>query len=477
MKRHLLKEGDLARAFPRVHFIGIGGSGMSGIAEVMVTLGYQVSGSDQSDSQATRRLQAMGATVFKGHDAGHIAGADVVVVSSAIKADNPERLAAREKRIPIVPRAEMLAELMRFKRGIAIAGTHGKTTTTSLTASVLREGGMDPTFVIGGQLLSAGANAQLGSGQWLVAEADESDGSFLRLNPLVAVVTNIEADHLENYGGDFNRVRQAFSEFLHRLPFYGLAVLCIEDDEVRALADEMPRHCLTYGFRDAADVRASDVRQLGGRMHFILHLPDGTAQAVALNMPGRHNVLNALAAASVAWQLGVAPAAIAKALGEFQGVGRRFNLKGELALKQGSALLVDDYGHHPSELAAVFAAARGGWPERRLVVAFQPHRYSRTRDLFDEFSAVLSEADAVVLTEVYAAGEAPILGADAKSLARAIRARGRLDPVVAGPAKALPQILGDVLQDGDLLLMMGAGDIGAVANELAASGLMLEHKA
>ena len=476
MKRRLLKDGDLARAFPRVHFIGIGGSGMSGIAEVMVTLGYQVSGSDQSESRATKRLQDMGATVFKGHAAEQIEGADVVVVSSAIKSDNPEHRAAREKRIPIVPRAEMLAELMRFKRGIAIAGTHGKTTTTSLTASVLREGGMDPTFVIGGQLLSAGANAQLGSGQWLVAEADESDGSFLRLNPLVAVVTNIEADHLENYGGDFNRVKQAFSEFLHRLPFYGLAVLCIEDDEVRALADEMPRHCLTYGFREAAEVRATDVRQIGGQMHFNLHLPDGVNQAVALNMPGKHNVLNALAAAAIAWQLGVAPEAIAKALSEFQGVGRRFNIKGELALKQGTALLVDDYGHHPSELAAVFAAARGGWPEKRLVVAFQPHRYSRTRDLFDEFTAVLSEADAVVLTDVYAAGEAPILGADAKSLARAIRARGRLDPVVAGPAKALPQILGDVLQDGDLLLVMGAGDIGAVANELAVSGLQVEHK-
>jgi UDP-N-acetylmuramate--alanine ligase len=291
------------------------------------------------------------------------------------------------------------------------------------------------------------------------------------------VVTNIEADHLENYGGDFNRVKQAFSEFLHRLPFYGLAVLCIEDDEVRALADEMPRHCLTYGFREAAEVRATEVRQIGGQMHFNLHLPDGVNQAVALNMPGKHNVLNALAAAAIAWQLGVAPEAIAKALSEFQGVGRRFNIKGELALKQGTALLVDDYGHHPSELAAVFAAARGGWPEKRLVVAFQPHRYSRTRDLFDEFTAVLSEADAVVLTDVYAAGETPILGADAKSLARAIRARGRLDPVVAGPAKALPQILGDVLQDGDLLLVMGAGDIGAVANELAVSGLQLEHKA
>lgn len=477
MKRHLLKEGDLARAFPRVHFIGIGGSGMSGIAEVMVTLGYQVSGSDQSDSQATRRLRDMGASVFLGHAAENIAGADVVVVSSAIKADNPERIAAREARIPVVPRAEMLAELMRFKRGIAIAGTHGKTTTTSLTASVLREGGMDPTFVIGGQLLSAGANAELGSGQWLVAEADESDGSFLRLNPLIAVVTNIEADHLENYGGDFNRVKQAFSEFLHRLPFYGLAVLCIEDPEVRALAEEMPRHCVTYGFMDSADVRASDVTQVAGQMHFTLHLPEGVTQAVALNMPGNHNVLNALAAAAIAWQLGVAPAAIAKALSEFQGVGRRFNIKGTLALPQGSALMVDDYGHHPSELAAVFSAARGGWPDKRLVVAFQPHRYSRTRDLFDEFSAVLSSADVVVLTDVYAAGEAPILGADAKSLARSIRSRGRIDPVVAGPARDLPQVLGGVLKDGDLLLMMGAGDIGAVAAVLANKGLDVEHKA
>lgn len=476
MKRHLLREDDLARAFPRVHFIGIGGSGMSGIAEVMVTLGYQVSGSDQNESPTTHRLQAMGAAVFKGHAAAHIEGADVVVVSSAIKADNPERLAARSLRIPIVPRAEMLAELMRFKRGIAIAGTHGKTTTTSLTASVLREGGMDPTFVIGGQLLSAGANAQLGQGQWLVAEADESDGSFLRLNPLIAVVTNIEADHLENYGGDFNRVKQAFSEFLHRLPFYGLAVLCIEDAEVRALAEEMPRHCITYGFSADADVYASEVEQVAGRMHFNLHLPDANSQQVELNLPGRHNVLNALAAAAIAWQLGVARTDIAAALQKFEGIGRRFNIKGELALHQGSALLVDDYGHHPTELAAVFEAARGGWPDRRLVVAFQPHRYSRTRDLFDEFSTVLSSADAVVLTDVYAAGESPIQGADSKSLARAIRARGRLDPVLVGAAKELCDVLGDVLHDGDLLLMMGAGDIGAVSGQLAVHGLNLESK-
>jgi UDP-N-acetylmuramate--alanine ligase len=475
MKRHLLREGDLARAFPRVHFIGIGGSGMSGIAEVMVTLGYQVSGSDQNESQATIRLQDMGAKIFKGHAASHIDGADVVVLSSAIKADNPERLAAREQRIPIVPRAEMLAELMRFKRGIAIAGTHGKTTTTSLTASVLREGGMDPTFVIGGQLLSAGANAQLGTGQWLVAEADESDGSFLRLNPLIAVVTNIEADHLENYGGDFNRVKQAFSEFIHRLPFYGLAVLCIEDAEVRELLNDMPRHCITYGFVAEADVRASDVKQVAGQMHFTMHLPDGKTQAVTLNLPGHHNVLNALAAASIAWQLGVTREHIASALQKFEGIGRRFNIKGELALRKGKALLVDDYGHHPSELAAVFDAARGGWPDKRLVVAFQPHRFSRTRDLFDEFTAVLSTVDAVVLTDVYAAGEAPVLGADAKSLARSIRARGRLDPVVVGAAQELRSVLADVLVDGDLLLVMGAGDIGAVCNDLARHGLILEQ--
>jgi UDP-N-acetylmuramate--alanine ligase len=474
MRRRLQESGDLARAFPRVHFIGIGGAGMSGIAEVMVTLGYQVSGSDQSDSPATRRLAQMGATVHRGHGAGNINGADVVVISSAIKSDNPELAAAHAQRIPVVPRAEMLAELMRFKRGIAIAGTHGKTTTTSLTASVLFEGKLDPTFVIGGQLLSAGANAKLGSGQWLVAEADESDGSFLRLNPLIAVVTNIDADHLENYGGDFNRVKAAFSEFLHRLPFYGLAVLCIDDAEVALLADSTPRHVMSYGFNERADVRASDVQQLGGAMRFRLHLPESTPVTVTLNLPGRHNVLNALAAAAIGWQLGVSADAIGHALENFQGIGRRFNIKGELAFENatggGKVLLVDDYGHHPRELEAVFAAARGGWPERRLVVAFQPHRYSRTRDLLDDFAAVLSSCDAVVLTEVYAAGEAPIAGADAKSLARAIRSRGRIDPVLVNTARDLPGVLPDVLHDGDLLLIMGAGDIGAVAGEIAAKG-------
>ncbi len=477
IRRRLQDTGDLARAFPRVHFIGIGGVGMSGIAEVLVTLGYQVSGSDQNDSAATRRLLALGAAIHRGHAAGNIAGADVVVVSSAIRADNPELVAARAERIPVVPRAEMLAELMRFKRGIAIAGTHGKTTTTSLVASVLSEGGLDPTFVIGGQLLSAGANARLGGGQWLVAEADESDGSFLRLNPLVAVVTNIDADHLENYGGDFERVKAAFNEFLHRLPFYGLAVLCVDDAEVAALAAETPRHLVTYGIDQPADVFARDVRQDGACMRFTLHLPESAPQVVTLNLPGRHNVLNALAAAAIGWQLGVAPAAIASALEKFQGIGRRFNLKGELDFGRGKALLVDDYGHHPKELEAVFAAARGGWPQRRLVVAFQPHRYSRTRDLFDDFAAVLSSADAVLLTDVYPAGEAPIAGADAKSLARAIRARGRIDPVLAGGARELPRVLADVLHDGDLLLVMGAGDIGHVAAELALHGLNGEPQA
>jgi UDP-N-acetylmuramate--alanine ligase len=468
----LRASGDLARAFPRVHFIGIGGAGMSGIAEVMATLGYQVSGSDLGDTPVTRRLAKLGALVHRGHRADHVNNADVVVVSSAIKKDNPELAAAVAQRIPVVPRAEMLAELMRFKRGIAIAGTHGKTTTTSLTASVLWEGGLDPTFVIGGQLLSAGANAKLGSGQWLVAEADESDGSFLRLNPLVAVVTNIDADHLENYGGDFNRVKSAFADFLHGLPFYGLAVLCVEDAEVRALAEDTHRHVLRYGFREDADVRATNVRQDGGAMKFDLHLPlEDAPVAVTLNLPGMHNVLNALAAASIGWQLGVDVVAIGHALEKFHGVGRRFNLKGELEFKPGAkALVVDDYGHHPRELEAVFAAARGGWPDRRLVVAFQPHRYSRTRDHLDEFAAVLSTCDAVVLTDVYAAGEQPIAGADTKALARAIRSRGRIDPVLVGAAKELPTVLPDVLHDGDLLLLMGAGDIGAVANDIGANG-------
>ena len=474
--RRLLASRDLARtrldgAATRVHFVGIGGVGMSGIAEVLCTLGCTVSGSDNADNAVTRRLASLGATIHRGHAPGNVHGADCVVASSAIKRDNPELAEARARRIPVVPRAEMLAELMRFRRGIAVAGTHGKTTTTSLLASVLGEGGLDPTFVIGGKLLAAGANARLGGGDWLVAEADESDGSFLRLNPLVAIVTNIDADHLENYGGDFANVQAAFAEFLHRLPFYGLAVLCIDDPEVAALAAGTPRHVMTYGFDPGADVRAEDVRQDGACMRFVLCLPGDSRTPVELALPGRHNVLNALAAAAVGWQLGIAADSIAQALQKFAGIGRRFNLLARLTTAKGATVqLVDDYGHHPKELEAVFAAARGGWPERRLVVAFQPHRYSRTRDLFDDFAGVLSGVDALVLTEVYPAGEQPIAGADAKSLARAIRARGRIDPVVVGSAGELAAVLPDVLHDGDLLLLMGAGDIGHAAQQLAASG-------
>lgn len=475
-----LGKSEVAKYFPRVHFVGVGGTGMSGIAEVMCTLGYQVSGSDLADNAVTRRLASLGVTVHRGHAAANVLGADCVVVSSAIKADNPELLEARAQRIPVVPRAEMLAELMRFKRGIAVAGTHGKTTTTSLTASVLAEGGIDPTFVIGGQLLAAGANAKLGDGQWLVAEADESDGSFLRLNPQMAIVTNIDADHLENYGGEFANVQAAFAEFLHRLPFYGLAILCIDDAEVAQLAKDSPRHVMSYGFSEEADVRAEDVSQTGARMRFTMSLPDGSRTPVTLALPGRHNVQNALAAACVGWQLGIEPAVIARALEGFAGIGRRFNLLSQTPLPEkegrtgGLVTVVDDYGHHPKELEAVFAAARGGWPDKRLVIAFQPHRYSRTRDMFDEFAAVLSTVDALVLTEVYPAGEAPIAGADAKSLARAIRARGRIDPVVVGSAAELPGVLGDVLEDGDLLLLMGAGDIGQSAQQIASQGFTRE---
>ncbi|MGH8213944.1 MAG: UDP-N-acetylmuramate--L-alanine ligase [Rhodanobacteraceae bacterium] len=468
--RPLPAHGDIMQAFRRVHFIGIGGAGMSGIAEVLHTLGYAVSGSDVHVSPVTERLRKMGIDVATGHDARNVDSADAVVTSSAIKRDNPELAAARERRIPVVPRAEMLGELMRFRRGIAVAGTHGKTTTTSLVASVLAESGYDPTFVIGGQLLSAGAHARLGAGEYLVAEADESDGSFLLLSPVIAVITNIDADHLENYHGDFAEVKKAFSDFLHRLPFYGLAVLCVDDGEVAQLARTTPRNVLTYAIGSDADVHASNVRAQGATMRFDLRLPDGAVQPVTLNLPGRHNVLNALAASAIGWQLGVEPKAIAHALETFQGVGRRFNRRGEVALDRGRALLVDDYAHHPRELAAVFEAARGGWPERRLVVAFQPHRYTRTRDLLDDFAAVLSEADVLVLTEVYPAGEAMIANADGRALARAVRARGKVDPVFVEHPRELGETLPALLRDGDLVLLLGAGDIGAAAADLAGRG-------
>jgi UDP-N-acetylmuramate--alanine ligase len=445
---------------------------MSGIAEVLHNLGYAVSGSDKSNSPTAQRLAALGIDVRIGHEAAHVGDADVVVTSSAIRQDNPELVAARAARIPVIPRAEMLGELMRFRRGIAIAGTHGKTTTTSLVASVLAEANYDPTFVIGGQLNAAGANARLGTGQYLVAEADESDGSFLLLSPVIAAVTNIDADHLENYGGDFAQVKKAFADFLHRLPFYGLAVLCVDDEEVAKLARDTTRRVMTYGIATPdADVRAANVRQDGFQMRFDLQLP-GRAEPlpVTLNLPGRHNVLNALAAATIGWQLGVEAAAIARALENFQGVGRRFHRRGEIALEQGSALLIDDYGHHPRELAAVFAAARGGWPQRRLVVGFQPHRYSRTRDLMDDFANVLAEADVLVLTEVYPAGEAPIAGADGRALARAVRARGKVDPVLIEHPRDFKDTLPTLLRDGDLLLLCGAGDIGTAAVELAQAG-------
>jgi UDP-N-acetylmuramate--alanine ligase len=479
--RHVPNRADAAPArvasdwmradFRRVHFVGIGGAGMSGIAEVLHNLGYEVSGSDKSESAVTRRLAGLGIKVYNGHAAENVASANALVVSGAIRADNPELMAARERRVPVVPRAEMLGELMRFRRGIAVAGTHGKTTTTSLIASVLAEGGLDPTFVIGGQLLAAGTHARLGTGEYLVAEADESDGSFLLLNPVIAIVTNIDADHLENYGGDYALVKKAFADFLHRLPFYGLAVLCTDDTEVAELARSTTRRVITYSVHGSADVHASDMRQEGARMHFSLHLPDrATALPVTLNLPGVHNVQNALAAAAIGWQLGVSADAIARALVEFQGVGRRFQIRGEITLDLGSALLVDDYGHHPRELAAVFEAARRGWPERRLVIAFQPHRYTRTRDLLDDFANVLADADVLVLTEVYPAGEAPIAGADGHALARAVRARGKVDPVLIEHPRELAETLTSLLRDGDLLLLMGAGDIGAAASDLAAAG-------
>ena len=458
--------------FARVHFVGIGGAGMSGIAEVLHNLGYTVSGSDRADSATTRRLAGLGIQIHKDHAAANVADVDVLVTSSAIKPDNAEVVAANERRVPIVPRAEMLGELMRFRRGIAVAGTHGKTTTTSLVASVLAEGGLDPTFVIGGQLLAAGTHARLGTGDYLVAEADESDGSFLLLNPVIAIVTNIDADHLENYHGDYALMKKAFADFLHRLPFYGLAVLCADDAEVVELMRGSPRRALTYGLGEGVDVRATQVQQDGARMRFNLHLPgpSGESIPVILNLPGVHNVRNALAAAAVGWQLGIGTEAIVRALGEFQGVGRRFQLRGDIALDHGNVMLIDDYGHHPRELAAVFAAARGGWPQHRLAVVFQPHRYTRTRDLLDDFANVLAEVDVLVLTEIYPAGEAPIAGADGRALARAVRARGKVDPVLIEHPREIPAALPALLADGDLLLLLGAGDIGAAANALAAAG-------
>lgn len=450
----------------RVHFVGIGGVGMCGIAEVLHNLEFSVSGSDSVENANTRRLADLGIHVAIGHDAAHIAGADVVVISSAVKDSNPEVQAARATKIPVIPRAEMLAELMRLQHGIAIAGTHGKTTTTSLTASVLAQGGLDPTFVIGGRLNSAGTNARLGRGEYLVAEADESDASFLHLQPFMAVVTNIDADHMETYGGDFNRLKQAFVDFLHNLPFYGLAILCTDDANVREILPLIHKPVRTYGTREDADVRAIDITQDGMHMHFNVDIGKGsTPISIVLNQPGRHNVLNALAAITVAIELNVSEAAIREGLASFGGIGRRFQVNGRVTVAKGDVLLVDDYGHHPSELAATIQAAREGWPQRRLVVAFQPHRYTRTRDLIDDFSAVLSACDILFITEVYAAGETPISGADGRALCRSIRARGG-NPVFVEDVNELPALLKDSLRANDLLLTLGAGNIGQVAMTL-----------
>ena len=451
----------------RVHFVGIGGSGMSGIAEVLLNLGYEISGSDLSTNATTQRLAGLGVKVFKGHVADQITGADAVVVSTAVKADNPEVMAAREKHIPVVPRALMLAELMRLKQGIAIAGTHGKTTTTSLAASVLAEGGLDPTFVIGGRLNSAGANARLGAGEFIVVEADESDASFLHLQPVLAVVTNIDADHMETYGHSMDKLKQAFVDFVHRLPFYGMAVLCQDDANIRDIIPKITKPITTYGLSPEAQIRAVDIQHSGGQMRFrVVRSGSDSAAAdlrVTLNLPGLHNVLNALAAIAVGMEVGVPDERIVKALAEFKGVGRRFQRHGEIALAGGGRFTrIDDYGHHPVEMAATLAAVRGAFPGRRLVLAFQPHRYTRTRDCFEDFVKVMGQADAVLLAEVYAAGEAPVVAADGRALARALRVAGKLEPVFVDDITTMAAAAVANAQPGDVLLCMGAGSISAV---------------
>jgi len=455
----------------QVHFVGIGGAGMSGIAEVLLNLGYAVSGSDLGESNATRRLVGAGAQVRIGHAAEHVRDADVVVISSAVKADNPEVIAARARHVPVVPRALMLAELMRLKQGIAVAGTHGKTTTTSLVASILAEGGLDPTFVIGGRLESAGAHARLGAGEFIVAEADESDASFLHLQPVISVVTNIDADHMETYDHSMDKLKQAFVDFVERLPFYGVAVLCSDDANVRAIMPRLTKTVVTYGIAEGAQVRAHAVAAAAGQMRCRVlrnngkRLPD---LDITLNLAGVHNVQNALAAIAVGMEVGVADEKIVKALADFKGVGRRFQRYGVIPLAGGGAFnLIDDYGHHPVEMAATIAAARGAFPGRRLVLAFQPHRYTRTRDCFEDFARVLSSVDALLLTEVYAAGEAPIVAADGRALARAVRVLGKVEPVFVEQVADLPEAIRSIVRDGDVVLAMGAGSIGSVAGRLA----------
>ena len=470
----------MKHAIKRIHFIGLGGAGMSGIAEVLYNLGYGISGSDLSDSSTLQRLAGLGIKTFVGHCASNLVDVDVVVTSTAVQADNPEVLAAREKHIPVVPRALMLAELMRFKQGIAIAGTHGKTTTTSLVACMLAEGGLDPTFVIGGRLNSAGANAKLGSGDYIVVEADESDASFLNLLPVMAVVTNIDADHMETYGQNFGNLKKAFVDFLHRMPFYGTAILCTDDPVVREIVPEMSCPITSYGFREDAQVRAINVRAVGAQMHFTAQRRNGVKLPnldIVLNLAGEHNVLNALAAIAIAVELNVSDAAVQKALADFRGVGRRFQSYGDLPAKDGGQFtVIEDYGHHPVELAATLSAARGAFPGRRLVLAFQPHRYTRTRDCFEDFVSVISShADAVLLSEVYAAGEAPIVAADGRSLARALRLGGKLEPVFVDGIDDMPQAIVDFAQDGDIVMCMGAGSIGQVPARIIAMLEIQQH--
>ena len=459
------------RRIQRVHFVGIAGAGMSGIAEVLVNQGFEVSGSDIADNRTTSRLRKLGATIFLGHSASQVEGANVLVVSSAVSEDNPELVAARELRIPVVPRAEMLAELMRFRRGIAVAGTHGKTTTTSHTTSLLAQAGMDPTFVIGGLLNAWGSNARLGKGEYLVAEADESDGSFLLLQPVVALVTNIDRDHLEAYDHSFDNLKKAFLEFLHHLPFYGVAVLCLDDENVANMIPAVSRAVVTYGLSEEADIRGSDLQQEGRVMHFNVHLPnDSRALPVSLNLPGVHNVLNALGAIAIAWELGVDIASVIEALAGFEGIGRRFAEVGRFEIGTGEVMVIEDYGHHPTELTATIAAARSGWPDKRIVTVFQPHRYSRTHALFDEFSQALADSDVVVLTDIYPAGEEAIDGVDSGALCQSIRARGRVNPVLISNVLDLPRDLPLMLEDGDLVLLLGAGNIGQVAQEIRENG-------
>ncbi|MES2482899.1 MAG: UDP-N-acetylmuramate--L-alanine ligase [Pseudomonadota bacterium] len=467
----------MKHAVRHIHFVGIGGSGMSGIAEVLCNLGYEISGSDLSDSATLRRLRGLGIRTHIGHDAAHIQDADAVVTSTAVRADNPEVVAARLRKIPIVPRAMMLAELMRLKQGIAIAGTHGKTTTTSLVASVLAEGGLDPTFVIGGRLNSVGANAKLGAGDYIVVEADESDASFLNLMPVMSVVTNIDADHMETYGHDFGKLKGAFVDFLHRMPFYGTAILCVDDPAVREIVPEVQCPVTSYGVSEEAQVRAINIRAVGPQMHFTAQRRNGVTLPdldIKLNLAGHHNVLNALSAIAVAVELNVPDAAVQKALAEFRGVGRRFQSYGELPVRPanggGRFTVIEDYGHHPVEVAATLEAARGAFPGRRIVLAFQPHRYSRTRDCFEDFVKVLGHADMVLLAEVYAAGEAPIVAADGRALVRAVRVAGKVEPQFVDDIAAMPEAIAEMARDGDVVMCMGAGSIGGVPAKLVEMG-------